>query len=100
MKDDTFETPPTIEYIKERKEYYKRYELKNDEETREKNFLRALKDEKDSYIILEKFQQYVNKDEILQAKFKGKKITIVYVKYLINKYFQEKDLIELVVGKK
>ena len=93
LKDDnTFGNPPTIEYIKKRKEYYERYELQDDQEARERNFLKALKDEKDSYIILKKFQEYVNTDEILQAKFKGKKLTVVYVKYLINKYFEEKEI--------
>ena len=91
-EDNTFEEVPTIEYLKKRKEYYKRYELQDDQEARERNFLKALKDEKDTYIILKKFQEYVNKDEILQAKFKGKKFTVVYVKYLINKYFEEKEI--------
>ena len=88
--DNTFENPPTIDYIKKSKEYYKRYELSERQEAKERNFLKALKDEKNPYLILSKFQEYVNTDETLKAKFTGKKLTVVYVKYLINKYFKEK----------
>jgi len=92
LKDDnTFENPPTLEYIKQRKKYYKRYELEENQEARERNFLKAFKYEKDAYVVLKKFQEYINKDEILQAKFKGKKLTAQYVKILINKYFNEKE---------
>ena len=81
--------PPTVDYIKDKKNYYKKYEISDEEEIREKNFLRAMKDEKDPYIILQKFKEYVEKDDLLQMKFKNKKLTPVYVKYLINKYFKE-----------
>ena len=47
--------------------------------------------EKNSYELLNKFQEYVNKDEVLKNKFKGKKLTVTYVKYLINKYFKDED---------
>ena len=43
--------PPTVDYIKDKKNYYKKYEVSDEEEIREKNFLRAMKDEKDPYII-------------------------------------------------
>ena len=50
--------PPTVDYIKDKKNYYKKYEISDEEEIREKNFLRAMKDEKDPYIILQKFKLY------------------------------------------
>ena len=93
-KDGNLLNTPSLEYIKRRQDYYKKYELSDEEESREKNFLRALKDEKNSDVLLNKFQEYVDTDEILQKKFMGKKITVAYVKYLIAKYFEKKETVK------
>jgi hypothetical protein len=82
---------PSFDYIKEKIKQYKKYKLEDTEETKEKNFLTAYKYEKDPYILLTKFREFIDNDSALKVKFRARPITVQTIKLLINKYFKDEN---------
>ena len=83
--------PPTIQYIKNRLREYDNYVLNIDDISKKENFLKALEIEKNPIKLMEIFKTYINEDPNLQIKFKGKEISVEYIKFLITNYLNKKD---------
>jgi len=98
------ENPPTLDYIKKQKYYYyRKFDMPKLESTRE--FFKDLLTEKDPYVLKEKFKEYINRDdveEILKTKFRGKNLSVVGIRYKIEKYLKdfEGDIIPIEERKK
>ena len=85
------EKPPTLDYIKDKKYYYyRKFEMPQLESTRE--FFKELLTEKNPYILIKKFKEYLDRedvDQILKMKFKGKELSPVGIRYKILKYLED-----------
>ena len=83
--------PPTIQYIKNRIREYDNYVMNIDDISKKENFLKALEIEKNPIKLMEIFKTYIKQDPNLQIKFKGKEISLEYIKFLITNYLNKKD---------
>jgi len=85
------EKPPTLDYIEKQKNYYyRKFDIPKSESARD--FFNALLTEKNPYVLKQKFKEYINRDdveEILKTKFRGKNLSVVGLRYKIEKYLNE-----------
>ena len=85
------EKPPTLDYIENQKNYYyRKFDSSKSESTTD--FFNALLTEKNPSVLIQKFKEYINRDdvkEILKTKFTGKELTVEVIKNKIEKYLNE-----------
>jgi hypothetical protein len=88
---ENFKDDVNMIYINNKIKEYETYEIGFDEKTLQNNFFNAYKYEKDANKLLEKFQAYIENQPKLKLKFKGKKPSILTVKYYINKNLEKEE---------